>query len=146
MAKSSEFLTKQEQQEIIKAIEQAELDTSGEIRVHIESLCKGDPVKRAVYIFDKLKMHKTRERNGVLIYIAHKSRKFAIIGDSGINEKVPDNFWEEEKEVLAQHLKENDAAGGIVAVIEMAGKNLRQYFAYQTDDINEQSNDISFGE
>lgn len=146
MARSSEFLNKQEQEEIIKAIEQAELNTSGEIRVHIESLCKGDPVKRAVYLFNKLKMHKTRERNGVLIYIAHKSRKFAIIGDSGINEKVPDNFWEEEKEVLRQHLKENNAAQGIVAAIKMAGNNLKQYFAYQTDDINEQSNDISFGE
>jgi uncharacterized membrane protein len=146
MTKSSEFLNKHEQQEIIKAIEQAELNTSGEIRVHIETLCKGNPVQRATYLFDKLKMHKTRERNGVLIYIAYKSRKFAIIGDSGINEKVPDNFWEEEKEMLTRHLKENDAAGGIVAVIEMAGKNLRQYFAYQTDDINEQSNDISFGE
>ncbi len=146
MTKSSEFLNKKEQQEIIKAIEKAELNTSGEIRVHIESTCKGDPVERAVYLFDKLKMHKTRERNGVLIYIAHKSRKFAIIGDSGINEKVPENFWEEEKELLTKHLKENDAAGGIVAIIEMAGRNLMQYFAYQSDDINEQSNDISFGE
>jgi len=91
---ASKYLTKDEQAQIVKAIESAELNTSGEIRVHLESLCSGDPFKRAVYLFNKLKMHKTKDRNGVLIYIAFESKKFAIIGDSGINEKVSDNFWD----------------------------------------------------
>ncbi|MDD4617985.1 MAG: TPM domain-containing protein, partial [Bacteroidales bacterium] len=87
----------------------------------------------------------TKERNAVLIYIAWKSHKFAIIGDSGINEKVPENFWEQEKEILLDFLKQGKAAEGLVRVIDMAGTNLKKYFAYQTNDINEQSNDISFG-
>lgn len=140
------FLTKEEQEQIIKAIESAELNTSGEVRVHLESSCKGDPVERAVYIFDKLKMYKTKERNGVLIYIAFDSRKFAIIGDSGINAKVPEGFWDEEKEILLAALKEGRAAEGLVSVIDIAGKSLKEFFPYQKDDTNEQSNEISFGE
>ncbi|MDD2420177.1 MAG: TPM domain-containing protein, partial [Bacteroidales bacterium] len=99
MAKQT-FLSEKEQSMVVKAIEQAELNTSGEIRVHIESSCPGDPVTRAISVFNQLKMNRTKERNAVLIYIAWKSHKFAIIGDSGINEKVPENFWEQEKEIL----------------------------------------------
>ncbi len=143
---ASVYLSKDEQEQIVKAIESAELNTSGEIRVHIESLCKGDPVERAIYLFNKLKMYKTKERNGVLIYIAMKSHKFAIIGDSGINEKVEENFWDQERELLLTHLKEGNIAEGLISVIEMAGNNLKKHFQYQTDDTNEQSNEISFGE
>jgi uncharacterized membrane protein len=143
---ASAFLSKIEQEQIVKAIESAELSTSGEIRVHIESLCKGDPVERAVFVFNKLKMFETKERNGVLIYIALKSHKFAIIGDSGINEKVDDNFWDEERELLLSHLKVGKIADGLISVIEKAGNNLKKHFPYQTDDTNEQSNEISFGE
>jgi uncharacterized membrane protein len=143
---SSKFLSKDEQAQIVKAIESAELNTSGEIRVHLESLCIGDPFERAVYLFNKLKMHKTKDRNGVLIYVAFESKKFAIIGDSGINEKVPDNFWDGEKELLLSFLREGEIAKGLISVIEIAGNNLKSYFPYQTDDTNEQSNEISFGE
>ena len=143
---SSKFISKEEQELIVKAIEAAELNTSGEIRVHIESVCNIDPILRAVTVFNKLKMNNTKERNGVLIYIAWKSKKFAIIGDTGINEKVPENFWDTEKELLLTHLKDGKAAQGIAAAIEMAGENLKKYFSYQSDDINEQSNEISFGE
>jgi uncharacterized membrane protein len=143
---SKKFLTDDEKAQVVKAIEGAELNTSGEIRVHIESSCPGDPVGRAITVFNQLKMHRTKERNAVLIYIAWKSHKFAIIGDNGINEKVPEGFWDTEKEILLQHLKENRAADGLIAVIEMAGENLKKYFAYQSDDVNEQSNEISFGE
>ncbi|MFA7180839.1 MAG: TPM domain-containing protein [Bacteroidia bacterium] len=144
MAKQT-FLSEKEQSMVVKAIEQAELNTSGEIRVHIESSCPGDPVTRAISVFNQLKMNRTKERNAVLIYIAWKSHKFAIIGDSGINEKVPENFWEQEKEILLDFLKQGKAAEGLVQVIDMAGTNLKKYFEYQTNDINEQSNDISFG-
>ncbi len=143
---SKSFLTKEEQEQIVKAIESAELNTSGEVRVHLESVCKGDPLERAVYIFDKLKMFKTKERNAVLIYIAFESRKFAILGDSGINEKVPAGFWDEEKEILLNALREGRAAEGLISVIDIAGKSLKEFFPYQKDDTNEQSNEISFGE
>lgn len=143
---ASKYLTKDEQAQIVKAIESAELNTSGEIRVHLESLCSGDPFERAVYLFKKLKMHKTKDRNGVLIYVAFESKKFAIIGDSGINEKVPVDFWDQEKELLLSFLREGEIAKGVISVIEIAGNNLKSYFPYQTDDTNEQSNEISFGE
>ncbi len=142
----SKYLSKDEQEQIIKAIKSAELNTSGEIRVHLESLCSDDPYKRAVYLFNKLKMHKTKDRNGVLIYIAFESKKFAIIGDSGINAKVPENFWDQEKELLLSFLHKGEIANGLISIIEIAGDSLKSYFPYQTNDTNEQSNEISFGE
>lgn len=140
------FISKAEQALIIKAIESAELNTSGEIRVHIESSCKSDPVERAIFIFNKLKMFQTKERNGVLIYIAFKSRKFAIIGDSGINAKVPVDFWDDVKAKLLNYLALGDIVSGLTLAIFMSGEKLKEYFPYQKDDINEQRNEISFGE
>ncbi len=139
------FLSKADQSLIVKSIESAELNTSGEIRVHIESSCKADPVERAVYIFNKLKMFKTKDRNGVLIYIAYKSRKFSIIGDSGINSRVPANFWDDIKEKLLNSFISGDIVTGLTTAIEMSGEKLKEFFPYTKDDINEQSNEISFG-
>lgn len=139
------FISKAEQALIVKAIGSAELNTSGEIRVHIESSCKSDPVERAIFIFNKLKMFQTKERNGILIYIAFKSRKFAIIGDSGINAKVPLDFWDDVKAKLLNYLALGDIVSGLTLAIFMSGEKLKEYFPYQTDDTNEQSNEISFG-
>jgi len=139
------FITAEERDQIVKAIESAELNTSGEIRVHIESYCKKDPVGRAILIFNKLRMYETRERNGVLVYIAFKSRKLSIIGDSGINSMVPENFWNEVKEILASHLAKGELSAGLVKAIYLSGEKLKAYFPYKNDDINEQSNEISFG-
>jgi len=143
---ATKFLTPQEQDRVVKAIESAELDTSGEIRVHIESSCSGDPLERAVYIFEKIGMHLTSRRNGVLIYIAFKSHKLAIIGDEGINSKVADDFWQEEIKLLTDYLRKGEAADGLTAVIEAVGNNLKDIFPYKEGDVNEQSNEISFGE
>jgi len=140
------FLTKADRDSIVKAIESAELSTSGEIRVHIESNCPGDPVERAIFVFNNLKMFKTRDRNGVLIYIAHKSRKFSIIGDTGINAVVPADFWNETKELLGNNLRNGQVAAGLISAIEMAGEKLKAFFPLKSDDTNEQSNEISFGE
>ncbi len=140
------LLSKKEQQQIVEAIQQAEHRTSGEIRVHIESHCKGDPLERAKAIFVKLKMHNTAERNGVIIYLAKKDRKLAIWGDKGINEKVPDNFWEDVKETMISHFKNGRFTEGLVNGIEMIGEKLREYFPYRSDDVNELSDDISFGD
>ncbi len=140
------LLSKKDQQRIVAAIQAAEQQTSGEIRVHVESHCKGDPLERAKAIFVKLNMHQTAQRNGVIIYLALKDRKLAIWGDKGINEKVPDNFWEDVKETMIAHFKKNEFIEGLVKGIAMIGEKLREYFPYQSDDINELSDDVSLGE
>src|SRR5512133_3532956 len=103
--KPSEFLGKENEKLIMAAIERAEGQTSGEIRVHIESTCREDVLDRAAWLFKKLKMHKTKEHNGVLIYLSVNDRKFAIIGDAGINKVVPEGFWNDNKEMMIGHFK-----------------------------------------
>lgn len=131
---------------IEQAIKEAELNTSGEIRVHLESKCSGDPLQRAVYIFNYLKMYRTQARNGVLVYVAVGSRKFAIIGDAGINAVVPDNFWDGIKEQMQLNFAAGNYVDGLVQAIRESGVSLKRYFPYQSDDINEQPDEISFGE
>ncbi|MGN1246867.1 MAG: TPM domain-containing protein [Muribaculaceae bacterium] len=141
------FLKEEEQRAIVAAIGEAEKRTSGEIRVHVEPQCKCDnPLDRAVEVFAKLGMHETRERNGVLIYIAYRSHRFAIIGDKGINERVPADFWETEKSTLATYLRDGKPAEGLCKVIMQVGENLSKYFPHQDDDINEQSDEISYSD
>jgi len=139
------FFTKEEQERIMNAILNAELDTSGEIRVHIESVFKDDVMDRATFIFKKLKMHQTELRNGVLFYLAVKSRKFAIVGDVGINKEVPVDFWNDIKEKMTEYFKENKFTEGLVYGIRETGTHLKKHFPYHLDDINELSDDISFG-
>jgi uncharacterized membrane protein len=131
---------------IEQAIKEAELNTSGEIRVHLESKCSGDPLQRAVYIFNYLKMYRTQARNGVLVYVAVGSRKFAIIGDAGINAVVPDNFWDGIKEQMQVNFAAGNYVDGLVQAIRESGVSLKRYFPYQSDDINEQPDEISFGD
>ncbi len=139
------FFSKQEQADIKSAIKEAELNTSGEIRVHIETKLKGDPLDRAAYLFERMGMHKTEERNGVLFYLAVDSRKFAILGDVGINKKVPDNFWDNIRAELESNFKNGKFTQGLTTGIVLTGEQLKKHFPYQTDDINELSDDISFG-
>lgn len=140
------FFTKEEQKQIVAAIQAAEKETSGEIRLHLESRCKGDPLQRAILIFQKLKMHQTKQRNGTLIYLAVKDRKFAIFGDEGINKVVPENFWEDVKEIMRDHFSRGEFLQGILAGIERIGEKLKTYFPYQQDDVNELSDEISMGD
>lgn len=140
-----DFFTKQEEQQIRQAIMNAELDTSGEIRVHIENKCPGDVMDRAAFIFKKLDMHQTKLRNGVLIYLAVKNRKFAIIGDQGINQVVPENFWDDVKLLMLNHFRNGEFTKGLSEAIALAGKQLQDHFPHQKDDVNELSDDISFG-
>lgn len=141
---AANFFTKEQKEDIKWAIQDAELDTSGEIRVHIELDCSGDPIERALYVFKRLKMNKTEHLNGVLIYLAVRSRKFAIIGDEGINKIVPDNFWEEVKTNMLIHFREEDFCKGIVTSVKMVGEKLKAHFPHQRDDVNELPDDISF--
>ena len=139
------FFSTEEKEKIVKAIEEAETNTSGEIRVHLESDLKGDVLDRAAYIFERLEIQKTALRNGVLFYLAVNSRKFAILGDAGINEKVPANFWDIIKEKMGTHFRQGDFVAGLCEGIIMAGEQLKAHFPHQKDDINELSDEISFG-
>ncbi len=141
----SEFLGKENERLIKEAIEGAENQTSGEIRVHIETKCKEDVLDRASWLFKKLKMHETKERNGVLIYLSISDRKFAIIGDSGIHKVVPEGFWDTIKEDMINHFSKGEFAMGIITGIDKTGEQLKQYFPRQSDDVNELSDEISYG-
>ncbi len=143
--KPAEFLSKENEKRIAKAIENAEKQTSGEIRVHIESTCKSEVLDRAAHVFKTLSLHKTKERNGVLFYMSVKDHKFAIIGDAGINSVVPEDFWETTKETVLDYFRKGDFAQGLIEGIEMAGNHLKQYFPYQENDVNELSDEISYG-
>ncbi|MFW5644399.1 MAG: TPM domain-containing protein [Bacteroidota bacterium] len=139
------FFTDQEQRDIKTAIKEAELNTSGEIRVHIEKDLKGDPLDRAAYLFERMKIHKTRERNGILFYLATESKKFAILGDAGINEKVPENFWVNIKNQMSEYFKQGDFTLGLTTGIVLTGEQLKKHFPYKKDDVNELSDELSFG-
>jgi uncharacterized membrane protein len=142
--KDSSFFTKEQQALIRDAIKEAEKATSGEIRVHIETHLSGDVLDRAAWIFKRIGMHKTKKRNGVLIYLAVTSRKFAIIGDHGINSKVPENFWDEIKGMLEKHFREAKFTEGLIKGIIAAGSQLKEHFPHQKDDVNELPDEISF--
>lgn len=139
------FFNKEERDRIKKAILNAELDTSGEIRVHVESNCKEEVLDRTAFLFKKLGMEKTELHNGVLFYLAIKSRKYAIIGDKGINAGVPENFWDDIKSKMEKAFKEGKFVEGLEHAIEETGKHLKKHFPHQVDDINELSDEISFG-
>lgn len=141
----AKLLNEQEEQQVVQAIKAAEKNTSGEIRVHMENSCKGQVLNRAAQVFKTLKMHETELRNGVLFYLAVKDRQFAILGDAGINHKVPDNFWDEIKENMQSAFKEGNFAKGLSEGIAAAGEQLSTHFPYQKDDVNELSDDISYG-
>lgn len=140
-----DFFTPDDQKAIMEAISAAERETSGEIRVHIENSFKGDVLDQASYLFKKLQMHKTAERNGVLIYLAIRNRQFAIIGDAGINAVVPEGFWDSIKEQMGNHFREGNFREGLIIGIRMSGQKLQEHFPCKKDDQNELSNEISFG-
>jgi uncharacterized membrane protein len=142
---ASTYFTEDIRSSINTAIAAAEKKTSGEIRLFIENNCAGEVLDRAAFLFKELKMDATRERNGVLFYLAIKAQKFAILGDSGINSKVPKDFWLDIKVEMQNYFVKEDFAGGLVKGITMAGEALQKYFPYLKDDKNELSDEIVFG-
>lgn len=138
------FFTTEQQHEIVEAIRQAEANTSGEIRVHIENHCRGDIMDRSAMVFNILKMNETAERNGVLIYLAIKDKKFSIIGDKGINKMVEHDFWNDVKDMMAGHFRSGNFTEGIIQGVLRVGEKLKTFFPHKSDDINELSDDISF--
>ena len=139
------FLTASEEQAVIEAIRLAELNTSGEIRVHLEKTAKGDAANRALEVFFALKMDNTKLQNAVLIYVAVKDKTFVIYGDKGINDLVPINFWDSTRNVMQSHFKAGNFKEGLVEGILKSGEQLKRYFPYSDLDINELTNDISNG-
>lgn len=147
MPTAKNFFTEEEQQQIIESIKTAESHTSGEIRLHLEDHCpKGNPLERADKLFGKLGMQQTELRNGVLFYLAVKDHRFAIYGGKGINEVVPDGFWDEIKEQMQDNFKKGEFLEGLTKAIEKAGHELKEHFPVQSDDENELPDDISFRE
>ncbi|WP_445720066.1 TPM domain-containing protein [Flavobacterium sp.] len=145
MSKTEDFLSKVEEQEIVQAIVEAEKNTSGEIRVHIEEHSEKKPLERAQEVFFELQMNETQERNGVLFYVCVADKKFAIIGDEGIDKVVASDFWNATKEVVISNFKNKAFKKGLVDGIIKAGDSLKEHFPYQSDDTNELSNEISRG-
>jgi uncharacterized membrane protein len=141
---AARFFTKEEQELIVNAIKTAEKNTSGEIRVHLESICWNDPIVRAQKVFGKLGMHSTKEQNGILIYIATESHKIAVIGDAGIHKKLGKEYWDKIVDSMILKFKEGQHAQGLADAIIDCGEQLKHYFPYASDDNNELNDSISF--
>ena len=146
MSKVEDFLTKKQEQEIVTAIQKAEMHTSGEIRVHLESSTDKKTLDRATEIFFQLKMNETKHKNGVLFYLAIEDKKFALIGDENINHKVTPNFWKEITSNILNDFKKQHFTAGLTNGILQVGKELQQYFPYdKSTDKNELSDAVSIG-
>ncbi|HRH70740.1 MAG: TPM domain-containing protein [Flavobacteriales bacterium] len=142
---AEDFLSTAERERVKGAIGAAEKRTSGEIRVHLEDHIEDEVLDHAAFIFEELGMHRTRDRNGVLIYLSVADRKVAVIGDAGINAVVPDGFWTDVVGVLKLHLAAGRHADGLCEAVHMVGEKLVSDFPLKQDDRDELSNEISFG-
>lgn len=140
------FFTNDDERLILSAVREAESQTSGEIRVHIEKKAGKHPLKVARKAFEALGMRDTELHNGVLFVLALEDRQFIILGDDGINEKVPDGFWDEVKDVVLNHFRENRFAQGLAEGIQLAGVQLSTFFPHQKGDINELPDAISYAD
>ena len=130
---------------LVSAIKEAEKNTSGEIRIHIDETCKGDPMKQAGKIFGYLGMDRTVLHNGVLIYVACQTKVFAVIGDSGINNAVPHDFWNDVIAMMKHRFSAGQYAEGLAEAVRMTGEKLKVHFPYKEGDVNELPDEISFG-
>ncbi|WP_299108051.1 TPM domain-containing protein [uncultured Tenacibaculum sp.] len=145
MSLVEEFLTSEEELEIVQAIRQAERNTSGEIRVHIEKTTQISHYNRALEVFRMLKMFNTKEQNAVLIYIAVEDHAFVIYGDKGINKVVSNDFWDTTKEAIQEQFQQGNFKQGIINGVLKAGKELKAHFPWSISDEDELSNEISKG-
>ncbi|MBQ1485206.1 MAG: TPM domain-containing protein [Muribaculaceae bacterium] len=140
----ADFIPNEGQRRIADAITAAERHTTGEICVHVTPRCRGNVMKRAVKTFNRLHLYTTKRRNAVLIFIAYEDRKLAILGDTAINEAVPEGFWDGEVEELTNYLKAGRPVDGLCAIIARMGERLSEYFPGERDDENELSNEVTF--
>lgn len=140
------ILTHTEKDNLVTAIKNAEDHTIGEIKVHVDNTCSEDVLDKAANVFKKLKMHETKARTGVLIYVACKDRKMAILGDVAINQKVAPDFWQSAVNECLHHFKEEKYFLGLSSTVEKVGKVLHTHFPSNAINENEISNEISFGD
>ncbi|MCB0789380.1 MAG: TPM domain-containing protein [Flavobacteriales bacterium] len=131
--------------QVREAIGAAERRTSGELRVHLEDHIEEDVLDHAAYVFEELGMHRTRDRNGVLVYVAVADRQVAVLGDSGINEQVPEGFWTDVVGLLKLHFAAGRHAEGLVEAVHLIGEKLSSFFPLREDDTDELSNEVSIG-
>jgi uncharacterized membrane protein len=145
--RKKDFFSYQEKENILEAIRQAEQQTSGEIRIYVESHCRFvNPLDRAAEVFWGLKMDMTKDKNGVLVYVAMKDHQFAILADQGIHEKMGDAYWQKEVAMMTQHFKQAHPAEAIISVVNDVGVALKTHFPYdRATDKNELPDDIVFG-
>jgi uncharacterized membrane protein len=144
--KAKDFLTKGQLTYLASCIGESEHQTSGEIRIHIDTKCPGDARERAIKTFHLIGMRKTAARNGVLIYVACESRKFAVIGDKGINEVVPRGFWKNICDDLSDKFSTGSYVEGLETAVRRIGEKLKTYFPYDENDVNELPDDVSLDE
>ena len=137
------FMSEADLEAVRQAIATAEAGTSAEIRVHLDHTCTGDPVARAVDVFERLGMHRTAERHGVLIYAAVKTRKLAIVGDEGIHTRVGDAYWQRLVDGMLDHLRASRPRDGFVQILSELGEVLGRHFPRRPDDANELTNEVS---
>jgi uncharacterized membrane protein len=145
--KKKQFFREEERKQIVEAVQSAELRTSGEVRVFVESHCRYmDALDRAAEIFFKLEMDETKEHNGVLVYVALKDRQLAVFGDEGIHKKVGTDYWNKEVQGMISNFNKENYAEGIRQCILDIGEALHTHFPYNKDtDKNELPDDIVFG-
>lgn len=138
------ILNSSEEQMLLDAINEAENKTSGEIRVHIEYKAKGDIIELCKQKFEELKMHETKDRNGILFYLAVNTKSFAVWGDEGIHQKVTQTFWDSITHIALSNFKEGDFIKGLHSAIHSCGEQLKTHFPIQADDKDELTNEISY--
>ena len=139
------FMTESDLEAVARAVAEVEAGTAGEIRVHLDARCSGDPMTRAVALFERLGMTRTALRNGVLIYLAIEDRKLAVIGDAGIHARVPADYWERLKERLVADCRAGRPRDGLVKAVRDVGEALTHHFPRAPDDRNELSDEVSLG-
>ena len=145
--KQKEFFTPAEKEQLLLSIREAEMRTSGEVRLFVESRCRFvDPMDRAGELFLQMKMDQTKDRNATLIYVAVKDHQAAILGDKGIHEKVGSRYWQDEIQKMMAHFRHQHLAEGLCHCIKDIGDALHHYFPYERDtDKNELPDVIVFG-
>ena len=139
------LLRAEDHERIVEAIADAEKKTSGQIRVHLHHRSVRDPIEAGKKVFEKLGMTATAEKNGVLIFVAPRSKNFAILGDSGIHEKCGEGFWREAAAAMADHFGRGDFAGGIVATVSTIGDALAAHFPRKAAGADELPNEVDEG-
>jgi len=144
--KKKTFFSKEDEERMVQAIRFAEMQTSGEIRLFVESHCSFlNPIDRAKEIFADLNMTATKDRNAVLLYFAMKDRQMAILGDEGIHQKLGQDFWNNKVAAILEDFKKQNFTEGICKMIADVGDALKSNFPYTAEDKNELDDNIVFG-